>query len=813
MKTQILEMQENVQAQKFSCNVELPSVEIKIGSIRISSSNTILQINLPQIVFNGQDIAKLKEDPVHHHLNDVLKKSNTNEVELYTVSSSSSKNSLSNVKDEEVIEEAGVCTSVDVDGLILNDLEPIEIVYINSPDNIHIRKKCNEAIWKQFESNLMEEVEKAGSFSTEPLKGEMVLCVKDGQCWRGVVKGKYPNGCFRMKLIDVGETVHNLGIDDLRQLSKNSKVKAAESLTETVGLANLEPCAGTAWSKVTIDMLRSKINTTTADIFIRRVDGNKSVDIILHKNEVDNPFDMMTTSAESISKFLINSGQARKKGTKPKLARMSPQFSESPPSPPLLSEVSIHDCDESPFSVPDSLPLVPDKQIFSGILTHVDSKAVVWVVLVDNKKKLQSIRSGCQDCKEIEQEVEQGCLYVTVNPLRGVKVRARLLKIFSGWCLCIDVDSGELFRCCKDQLHKISSQLMRIPPLAIPIKLYGVGRTKMEIDFSELEKELLSSSDRVTVSIMEKDLKQLPLPGYVWYNKEGEENSGNLAWFLLKKGYVRVCTTYKDWMNEFSDNGLEWLLDPFAPSLQLSSFPCPVPVEVGVWSMVSVEGLFYPLNRHGEEQDVNVNTKDGNLVGCKLLPFSSNKMNLIKKYKHTASLIDSLRVTEQQLINLVQTSITFEEHLNEAAKNAKVLEEPFLNQKVLAYFSCEDGSGVWSRGIVEFIPRNMNKVWVYFLDYGHRSLIDRDNIRELKGPLMVEPVYCSDVWFPMPGDNGQLRTIRKEIRDSGPGMFVFVRVDKIIPRGYPDTNEIQASFWKVFEDQESPGFHSIAKIC
>ena len=119
MKTQILEMQENVQAQKFPCNVELPSVEIKIGSIRISSSNTILQINLPQIVFNGQDIAKLKEDPVHHHLNDVLKKSNTNEVELYTVSSSSSKNSLSNVKDEEVVEEARVCTSVDVDGLYI----------------------------------------------------------------------------------------------------------------------------------------------------------------------------------------------------------------------------------------------------------------------------------------------------------------------------------------------------------------------------------------------------------------------------------------------------------------------------------------------------------------------------------------------------------------------------------------------------------------------------------------------------------------------------------------------------------------------
>ena len=99
-------MQENVQAQKFSCNVELPSVEIKNGTVRNSSSNTIIQINLPQIVFKDQDISKLKEDRVHDHLNDVLKKSNTNEVELYTVSSSSSKNSLSNVKDEEVVEEA-----------------------------------------------------------------------------------------------------------------------------------------------------------------------------------------------------------------------------------------------------------------------------------------------------------------------------------------------------------------------------------------------------------------------------------------------------------------------------------------------------------------------------------------------------------------------------------------------------------------------------------------------------------------------------------------------------------------------------------
>ena len=65
----------------------------------------------------------------------------------------------------------------------------------------------------------------------------------------------------------------------------------------------------------------------------------------------------------------------------------------------------------------------------------------------------------------------------------------------------------------------------------------------------------------------------------------------------------------------------------------------------------------------------------------------------------------------------------------------------------------------------------------------------------------------------MPGDNGQLRTIRKEIRDSGPGMFIFVKVEKVIPKGYPETNEVQASFWKVFEDQENPGLHSIAKIC
>ena len=188
-------------------------------------------------------------------------------------------------------------------------------------------------------------------------------------------------------------------------------------------------------------------------------------------------------------------------------------------------------------------------------------------------------------------------------------------------------------------------------------------------------------------------------------------------------------------------------------------------------------------------------------------------MNLKKKYNSTASLTDSLRVTDKQLISLFQASETFEGLLNEAAKTAKVLEEISLSQKVLAFFTGEDGIGVWSRGIVEFIPRNNGKVWIYFLDYGHRSLIDRENVRELKESLMMEPLFCKDIWFPMPGDNGQLRTIRKEIRDSGPGMFIFVKVEKVIPKGYPETNEVQASFWKVFEDQEYPGLHSIAKIC
>ena len=72
-----------------------------------------------------------------------------------------------------------------------------------------------------------------------------------------------------------------------------------------------------------------------------------------------------------------------------------------------------------------------------------------------------------------------------------------------------------------------------------------------------------------------------------------------------------------------SDNGLDWMLDPMAEPHSLTFMPHPLPLAVGQWVAVSVEGLEYPVVR-GQEQEPDISTPDANRIGVQVRNLPAN---------------------------------------------------------------------------------------------------------------------------------------------------------------------------------------------
>ena len=84
---------------------------------------------------------------------------------------------------------------------------------------------------------------------------------------------------------------------------------------------------------------------------------------------------------------------------------------------------------------------------------------------------------GVDDCSG-------GMMVGVVRYNNDKKVRARVLE-GEGCDLMnlVDIDSGEVFRSSRQDLIQLSPFLLSLPPLAIPLKLYGVK--KVDSQFSE----------------------------------------------------------------------------------------------------------------------------------------------------------------------------------------------------------------------------------------------------------------------------------------------------------------------------------------
>ena len=467
-----------------------------------------------------------------------------------------------------------------------------------------------------------------------------------------------------------------------------------------------------------------------------------------------------------------------------------------------------------------NMPRIPRHQVFEAMVTHVDEKAVIWAVPREDVDKLAEVTAACVECGDVEREVLAGFLYVARVGRACTRVRV-LRELDDGSYMSVDVDSGETMRCLKENLYKISANLNHLPPLALPLKLYGVSKTKAKLqmeDFSKAEEISGRKLGLVTVAVLEDGVQTLPLPVQVFYDRDGLKLGENLAFTMLRKGMVRVITSYNEWEAEYYDHGLEWLIGREDRLQELTFHPFPLPMRAGMWLHVSVEGLEYQM-KHGEELEPTIHFGDASKVGLRVCPINGNLT--FGEVSEDHEIRESLRITETQVENLCESFLNVKARLQEAAKTAAIPDWGMISvgQPVLALYN-QEGFTEWCRVNLtdeETRPGKTDSVWAFFIDYGHRALVRKGDIRVLDESLAKEPVFNLEADFKMPDDSFQLKTIRSEIKDvkGEDKVKMMIQVEKIVPRAFPHTNQIIVSFSKAIEIEAGKrvGVYSIAKIC
>ena len=201
---------------------------------------------------------------------------------------------------------------------ILDQTESANIVFIESPEKIHIRKRRYQTIWTRFEEAIRTESFKANYITKVPSKGDMMLVQEDGVWYRGAFKGEQDQ-VFKVKLVDIGKTVH-IGFGSLREISNNLKVQ--DCYTEVVKLDLEIPGGDVEWPATTIDALRRKLRPKD-EVLVRNLDSGKDKKVELLKvcSNLDNPFEPEKVSHVSVTKFLLDKGLALKSGTRQRMSQ------------------------------------------------------------------------------------------------------------------------------------------------------------------------------------------------------------------------------------------------------------------------------------------------------------------------------------------------------------------------------------------------------------------------------------------------------------------------------------------------------------
>ena len=113
-----------------------------------------------------------------------------------------------------------------------------------------------------------------------------------------------------------------------------------------------------------------------------------------------------------------------------------------------------------------------------------------------------------------------------------------------------------------------------------------------------------------------------------------------------------MINNHAQWEAEVSDHGLDWMLDLMSVPHSLAFMPHPLPLLVGQWVPLQVEGLEYPLVG-GKEQEPDIATLDANRIAVQVrdLPRSSTFDQFREEIGHSLKVIGH-QVTPLTILSL-----------------------------------------------------------------------------------------------------------------------------------------------------------------
>ena len=458
--------------------------------------------------------------------------------------------------------------------------EAVEVLYVESPWKIHVRSSASTAAWQELSQEVQEAGRKGDQLRTGALQVNDVLCgFTEGRWERVQVKEVTEVGPHTLKLLDQGRTVKIQGFN-LRGLS--GELRSAETLREEVSLAGLETVGaerGQDWWESVQDILTEIIKPGDT-VLVRRNNNSFTkcgkVEMFVYGQLSAGPDQAVKIVKTSLLDVVLSKINERSLQEVPDV-----EVLEDPAGVTEINNNNNHLLSvvrASRRRKPSLLPLLPEHQHFPAKILHIDQAGVVWVVPSDHLQ-VQGEVSRLLQCQtsRLWKTPQVGVLVTCrCSQEQGrVMIRARILKISEteDEIFYINIDSGEMGQCSARDLHEIGRDLLSLPPLAVPLKLYGVKKIREQEKFSRGVDSLLSTIGQleVRVSVLKCPPASLPLPVSVRYSLDLPGKAqllGNLALDLLAGGLVEVVSQWSDWDTEYQDHHLHWLLGPSQPLIQ-----------------------------------------------------------------------------------------------------------------------------------------------------------------------------------------------------------------------------------------------------
>ena len=724
-------------------------------------------------------------------------------------------------------------------------LEKVKVLHVESPASIYIRAAGLEEKYLQMRAVLQKFSSSTSSENLHPEEirvNSSVICYRATSArWeRGLVMSEDSHsGTLTVRLTDIGKIV-STARSDVRL--SGPEVESFGTLTQCISLSDIEPAGavGDSWSLESVHVLRDLIDQKI--VLVRKMEGGeRAVELFYERISISGPTEPQRRSLVSVARSLIRKGLAYQKGTivtcfnlgvreshlqsvlaeaKPELKMITRQThtrkaeeetkgkeeedeedSSSDPDSESYSYLSSSLSPPSPSHIRrlPAEPVVPSSRVFRARLTHIDSKGTIWVVPKETsaleKEVRRLIKVSTISCPRYSCRV--GDLVV----MRKNLCRGRIIHQDCGEVVTLlDIDSGKKHSASWSLLSLPTSALVERPPLALPLKLYGVKKTLAEL--TEL-KDL--HYDEVTVISLALHPQRFPLPANIRLANKNQSNSvgGNLALDLIEKGFFQLIKNQEDWTREFFDHGLDSELDPkkkFVKQsegqpeywsialkrtkeielLNMKSLPHPLPLSEGQWLSVQVEDLVEDL-KDGTESEPSVETRHGIQVWCSLWPITDSDVE--------EEVAASALVINNGLKTLQREFLEFEEELMFKIISAERPTDVSTGQEVLAYY--QEGEDIaWSRAVINHIKEDGSLV-VTYTDYGYRGNVARDNVRAITLEQRMEPCNVRKLHFKMPRGNQELREIRNAFWNS---TVVLARVDEI--KISEEEEEVQVSFWE-----------------